>query len=115
MPQQGFHEAVWALVRQVPPGRVATYGQIATLLGSPRLARQVGYALAGAFRADVPVPWQRVINAQGRISERGDFGRVQEQRALLESEGVEFDPTGRIDLTRFVWPFDGVDLADYGA
>ncbi len=107
---------MFAVVRQVPPGYVTTYGQVATLLGSPRVARQVGYAMAGADHADADVPWHRVINAQGAISDRGDFGRVEEQRARLEAEGIEFNDNGRVDLKRFrysfpdfVWPEQPVD------
>ena len=109
----GFHERVFAVVRQVPPGKVTTYGQVATLLGSPRVARQVGYAMAGAGRAAEPVPWHRVINAQGAISDRGDFGRVQEQRALLEAEGIEFNDRGHIDLKRFRWHFPDFEWPDH--
>ena len=101
----GFHERVFAVVRLVPAGKVTTYGQVATLLGSPRVARQVGFAMAGAGRAKQPVPWHRVINAQGAISNRGDFGRVEEQRALLEAEGVEFDEHDHVDLKRYRWHF----------
>ena len=104
----GFHARVYALVRQVPPGHVATYGQIATLLGSPRVARQVGYAMAACSGADEPVPWHRIINAQGKISHRGDVLRAEEQRARLEAEGVEFDDTHRVDLRRFRWNFPDV-------
>jgi methylated-DNA-protein-cysteine methyltransferase related protein len=107
----GFHGRVWTLVRQVPSGHVATYGQIATLLGSPRVARQVGYAMA-AVRPEHDVPWHRIINAQGRISHRGDFGRAQHQRELLEAEGVVFDETDRIDLARFRWGFSDVPWPD---
>ncbi len=101
----GFHARVFALVRQIPAGHVATYGQIATLLGSPRVARHVGFAMAAAGHAETPVPWHRVVNAQGRISHRGDFGRAQEQHDLLRAEGVDIDARGRIDLKRFRWTF----------
>jgi methylated-DNA-protein-cysteine methyltransferase related protein len=103
------------MVRRVPRGYVVTYGQIATLLGSPRVARQVGYAMA-AVRPGDDVPWHRVINAQGRISHRGDVGRAQRQRELLEAEGVVFDQSERVDLQRhrwgfpdFEWPEDPID------
>lgn len=96
----GFHERVFAVVREIPRGRVATYGQIGGILGSRRVARQVGFAMA-AVEPRHRVPWHRVVNAQGRIS--GDDERVARQRALLEREGVEFDRTGRIDLRRFGW------------
>ncbi|MBL4685625.1 MAG: MGMT family protein [Nannocystaceae bacterium] len=112
----GFHARVFAVVRQVPAGQVTTYGQIATLLGSPRVARQVGFAMAGASHSEQDVPWHRVINAQGAISDRGDFERAQEQRHRLEAEGVEFNERGRVDLSRFrctfpdfVWPAKPID------
>ena len=101
----GFHERVFELVRKVPAGHVATYGQIATLLGSPRVARHVGFAMAGAGNSAEPVPWHRIINAKGTISHRGDFGRAQEQRDRLESEGVQFDDRDRVDLRRYRWDF----------
>ncbi len=96
----GFNARVYALVRQVPPGRVTTYGDVAAALGSPRVARQVGFALAALprARADDEVPWQRVINARGTISFRGDTARGEHQRALLEGEGVTFDAAGRVPL-----------------
>ena len=97
----GFHAKVFAMVRRVPPGRVATYGQIAALLGSPRVARQVGFALAGAWRVELddPVPWHRIINTKGGISTQGDSSL--DQRALLEDEGIEFRANGTVDLERF--------------
>jgi methylated-DNA-protein-cysteine methyltransferase-like protein len=95
------YEAVWALVRNVPPGRVATYGQLATLLGSPRGARQVGFAMFFAGLTDVP--WHRVVNARGEISHGGHPDRPAVQRALLEAEGVAFDDAGRIDLGQYGW------------
>jgi len=108
---KGFNERVYTLVRQVPPGFVTTYGQIATLLGSPRVARQVGFAMAGALSAKSPVPWHRVINAQGRISHRGDVVRAEEQRMLLEAEGVIFG-NDSVDLKRFKWHFPDYDGAE---
>jgi methylated-DNA-protein-cysteine methyltransferase-like protein len=95
-------ELIYAMVDRIPPGQVATYGQIARLLGQPRGARQVGYALA-ALSPDSPVPWHRVVNAQGRISPRGLDGAHDLQRLLLEDEGVAFDVQSRIDLSRFAW------------
>jgi alkylated DNA nucleotide flippase Atl1 len=92
----GFHGRVYALVAQVPPGRVTTYGDVAAALGTPRVARQVGWALA-ACRDDA-VPWHRVINAKGTISFRGDTPRAVLQRARLEDEGVGFDAEGRVAL-----------------
>jgi methylated-DNA-protein-cysteine methyltransferase related protein len=106
----GFHGRVFELVREVPAGWVTTYGHIATLLGSPRVARHVGWALAASSNADEPVPWQRVINSRGRISYRSDTLRGGEQRQLLEAEGVTFDARGRVDLKAFGWKFPGRTL-----
>jgi methylated-DNA-protein-cysteine methyltransferase related protein len=89
-------------VRRIPKGRVATYGQIACLAGIPRQPRQVGYALA-ALRDDHPVPWHRVVNSKGAISQRSESGFEELQRILLEGEGVVFDAKGRISLSRFRW------------
>jgi methylated-DNA-protein-cysteine methyltransferase-like protein len=112
----GFNARVYAVVRQCPAGFVTTYGQVATLLGSPRVARHVGFALAALVHVDEPVPWHRVINAQGRISHRGDVARATQQERLLKREGVKFDLRGRVDLRRFLytdpdfrWPEDPVD------
>jgi methylated-DNA-protein-cysteine methyltransferase-like protein len=97
-----FFTRVWALVRQVPRGRVVTYGQVAHALGEPRGARTVGWAMRAAPEG---LPWHRVINADGRISPAvRDPGDLDLQRALLEAEGVRFDPGGRIDLRRYRWP-----------
>ncbi len=101
----GFHARVAAAVRLVPAGRVTTYGDVAGVLGSPRVARQVGWALA-ALPADSDVPWQRVINAQGRISYRGDSLRGHEQQQRLEAEGITFTDSGRVagfDQLRWDW------------
>ncbi len=100
----GFHERVYEVVRRVPEGRVTTYGDVASALGSPRVARHVGWALA-ACRAD-DVPWHRVINAKGRVSHRGDVGRGSLQQTLLEAEGISFDDTGRLDLRALRWQHD---------
>lgn len=97
------HEQVYELVRRVPEGRVATYGQIAELAGFPRHARQVGYALAALKGHEGDVPWHRVVNAAGRISSRFDAGSEDYQRLLLEEEGVAFNARGRIDLRRYRW------------
>lgn len=99
----GFHARVYAVVRQVPAGFVTTYGQVATLLGSPRVARHVGFALAALSPDHEPVPWHRVINSQGRISHRDDA----DQQRMLEDEGVSFDERGRVDLRRFLYTFPG--------
>ncbi len=96
-----LYRAAWQLVRQIPPGRVMTYGQIATLLGTPRAARAVGYSMFFVRGADVP--WQRVVNAKGQISLGGDVDRPALQRELLLAEGIEFSTEGRIDLAARLW------------
>jgi methylated-DNA-protein-cysteine methyltransferase-like protein len=98
----GRNARVYAVVRRIPSGRVATYGQIAKLAGLGGAARQVGYALA-ALPAHSAVPWHRVINAQGTISMRKQSGPDLEQRLLLENEGVRFDAGGRASLDTFGW------------
>lgn len=99
------YRAIYDVVRRIPRGRVATYGQVAGLAGLPGHARQVGYALH-ALRSpeEDDVPWHRVINARGEISLRGAAGLAgQAQRQLLEAEGVVFDPRGRVDLSVCRW------------
>lgn len=99
------YSRIYAVVKKIPRGRVATYGQIAALAGMPRHARQAGYALA-ATPEGMKIPWHRVINAQGRISLRlrqWDSGSDDYQRILLEAEGVVFDRSGRVDLKCFRW------------
>jgi methylated-DNA-protein-cysteine methyltransferase-like protein len=97
----GDYARIYAAVRRIPRGRVATYGQIASLAGLPGHARQVGYALNAL--EDERVPWHRVVNAQGRISLRAVSGAEFEQQRRLESEGVEFDATGRLSIARYQW------------
>jgi methylated-DNA-protein-cysteine methyltransferase-like protein len=96
-----FFGQVYAVVLCIPPGRVATYGQIARMLEQPHAARTVGWAMR-ALPEGSGVPWFRVVNAAGRISLRGSEG-VAEQRRLLEAEGVSFGHDGRIDLLCFGW------------
>jgi methylated-DNA-protein-cysteine methyltransferase-like protein len=97
-----FRERVLSVIRAVPEGRVVTYGQVAELAGSPRAARQVGGVLYGLRDSEEDIPWQRVVNAGGKISTYR-IGSGELQRALLESEGVGFDEEGRIDLGRYRW------------
>jgi methylated-DNA-protein-cysteine methyltransferase-like protein len=92
---------IYSVIRRVPRGRVATYGQIARIAGLPGHARQVGYALH-ALTSATAVPWQRVVNAAGAISLRPMRGGIS-QRLLLEKEGVRFDARGRIPLEKFGW------------
>lgn len=94
------YAAIYRVIRGIPRGRVATYGQVALLCGLPGRARQVGYALH-ALPHGSPVPWQRVLNARGELSLDDEAG--ERQRKLLTGEGVEFDERGRVDLRRFQW------------
>lgn len=94
-----FHRAVYRLVEQIPRGRVATYGQLAVLLGYPRAARAVGYAMK---HCPSGLPWHRVVNAQGGISLRGNVASMVTQRVLLEQEGVTVRG-GRTRLDRYRW------------
>lgn len=102
--EPSFFERVYRVVKQIPRGKVASYGQIAALLGHPQAARTVGWALNALTSAQAnEVPWQRVINSVGRISlSRADLS-ADIQRALLEDEGVEFDEREHVDLRRFGW------------
>jgi methylated-DNA-protein-cysteine methyltransferase-like protein len=102
MKRSETYERIYEVVRQVPPGRVVTYGQVAAFAGMPGQARLVGYAL-NSLPDDHDVPWQRVINAKGRISERGNPEWEEFQRILLEAEGVVFNDDGVISLRRYRW------------
>jgi methylated-DNA-protein-cysteine methyltransferase-like protein len=99
---EGTHARIYAVVRRIPRGRVATYGQVAALAGLRGQARLVGYALAALADA-ARVPWQRVINAKGEVSPRAEPGRERLQRAILEREGVSFDAKGRVRFARYGW------------
>jgi methylated-DNA-protein-cysteine methyltransferase-like protein len=96
---KGFDTAVYRLVARIPRGHVATYGQIAALLGYPRSARAVGRAMK---HAPGHLPWHRVVNAQGGISRRANVGGMLTQRVLLEQEGV-VARRGRIRLREHRW------------
>ena len=109
-----FRERVYDIVRRIPEGCVLAYGDVAAAAGSPRAARQVGYALAaldggGCDKDGVSVPWQRVIRTTGHIAFQGDVVRGPLQRRLLEDEGVEFDGD-RVPMARFRWQPDLEDL-----
>ena len=94
------YAAIYAVVRRIPRGKVASYGQVARLAGLPGRARQVGYALH-ALPAGTRLPWHRVVNAQGKVSRRRRPGSELTQRILLEREGVRFGAGGRIDRSLF--------------
>jgi methylated-DNA-protein-cysteine methyltransferase related protein len=96
------YQRIYAVVRRIPPGRVATYGQVATLAGLAGHARQVGYALH-ALPSETGIPWHRVVNASGGISARSVPGGELVQRMLLEREGVRLDLRGRVPLARVRW------------
>ncbi len=97
------YRAIYRTVKRIPKGRIATYGQVASLAGVPGAARQVGYALH-ALKEGNSVPWHRVVNARGAISKRSSGWSAEiDQRLLLEAEGVKFDAVGRIQLARFQW------------
>lgn len=97
------YRRIYDAVRQIPPGFVCTYGDIAAMVGLPGRARQVGYALH-ALPKDSDVPWHRVINAKGMISTGGGYPPEKApQRKLLEAEGVEFDAKGKVDLDVYGW------------
>lgn len=98
---KGTYETIYRVIRRIPRGHVATYGQIATLARLRGRARQVGYALH-AVPTEARVPWHRVINAQGKISPRKS-GESNEQRTLLEKEGVVFDAEGRVSFRQYGW------------
>ena len=99
-----YREQVYRLVRQIPAGRVMTYGQIAYLLGEGYTPRTVGFVMHGANEENTP--WHRVINAQGRCS----TGRIvippDKQQRMLEAEGIEFDSRARCRLDRYQWSPD---------
>ncbi|MGI9148804.1 MAG: MGMT family protein [Chloroflexota bacterium] len=96
-------ESVYAVVLEVPSGYVITYGFIARLLGDPRKAREVGWAMAATPRRRPPIPAHRVVNVRGELSGGPAFGGYEVQRALLEEEGVGFLGNGRVDLDRHLW------------
>jgi methylated-DNA-protein-cysteine methyltransferase-like protein len=96
------YERIYATVKRIPRGRVATYGQIATVAGLDGHARQVGYALHNLpDRSDVP--WHRVLNARGEVSPRSSGDSHELQRMLLEGEGVKFSKAGRVLLEKYRW------------
>jgi methylated-DNA-protein-cysteine methyltransferase related protein len=96
-----LYQRIYAVVRQIPPGKVATYGQIAEIIGCS--ARMVGYAMAALKHIDAPdVPWQRVVNRMGKISILDPFGKSI-QRQILEEEGVSFSKSDQIDFREYGW------------
>ena len=96
------YQKIYDTIKRIPSGKVATYGQIARLADLPKQARMVGYALYSLPEGQ-DIPWHRVINARGEISQLPDPEWKTKQRYLLESEGVVFDSNGRIPLDKFQW------------
>src|SRR5262245_697868 len=100
---KGAYTKIYTAVKKIPRGKVATYGQIAALCGLAGHARQVGYALS-ALRDDMDdVPWQRVVNSKGEISERSFGDCADGQRVLLEEEGIVFSLDSKIDMPQYQW------------
>ena len=99
--KESMYCRIYSVVNMVPPGKVATYGQIARIAGRCS-ARNVGYAMS-SVSSDSDVPWHRVINSRGRISVRSSGEACTAQGRMLESEGVVFSTAGTVDLERFGW------------
>ena len=93
-------EKIYEVVKSIPEGKVATYGQVALLAGNPRWARVVGYALHVNPEPGI-IPCHRVVNREGKVAPGFAFGGEGIQRQLLESEGIVFEPNGRIDLEKY--------------
>jgi methylated-DNA-protein-cysteine methyltransferase related protein len=104
---KSYRERVYELVKQIPSGHVMTYGQVANILGEGYTARTVGFVMHGADTDNVP--WQRVINSQGKCSTGKMTIPVNLQQSMLEQEGVVFDAKGRCDLGKYLWHPEGVE------
>lgn len=95
-------ERIYEVVKQIPKGKVASYGQVAMMAGNPRWSRVVGYALH--VNPDPEnIPCYRVVTKLGELSQAFAFGGINRQRALLEADGVEFDDCGRVVMQKFAW------------
>lgn len=101
--RDGFFQRAYDVVRQIPRGRVATYGQVARMLGEPRKARFVGFAMHQSPGMAKGVPCHRVVFKDGSLAPGFAFGGPDEQRRMLQEEGVDFLPDGRVDMKRFLW------------
>ena len=97
-----IYDLIYEVVKRIPRGKVATYGQVAEIAGLPRQARLVGYALHN-LKEGSDIPWQRVINSKGGISNYGDPEWTKYHRSLLESEGINFSANNRINLKIYGW------------
>jgi methylated-DNA-protein-cysteine methyltransferase-like protein len=103
-----FSDRVVTVVRSIPVGRVATYGEVAAVSGSPRAARGVGSVLSG--KIEEGIPWWRVVNRSGALTIPSHLGLRTLQRTLLESEDVHFDADGRVDMTRHRWVAEATEI-----
>lgn len=110
MTTSSFYVKVYKVVQRIPAGKVTSYGRVAKMLGSPNAARAVGYALSALKHPDTntqyssaTVPWQRVVNSQGRISIHHREATAQKQAHILREEGVEVDENLRINLDKYLW------------
>lgn len=108
--EQSYREKVYEIVRQIPAGKVMTYGQIADILGEGYTARTVGYVMHAANSQNVP--WQRVINSQGGCSTDKITMQLKLQQNLLEQEGVVFNASDRCDLKVYRWTPEGYEEED---
>ena len=100
MEHLSFQERVWQIIAAIPPGKVTTYGDIARLAGSPRAARQVGGVLRRLPEGS-RLPWHRVINSTGKISQQGDD--LLRQRDALAAEGIDVSDDGKLSLQHYRW------------
>jgi len=107
MSDDGFFSRVYEVVRQIPEGRVASYGQVARLVGEPRKARFVGFAMHGSPGMAGGVPCHRVVFKDGSFAPGFAFGGPDVQRSMLEEEGVGFLADGRVDMEAFQWEVFG--------
>jgi len=114
LPFEDVYTRVYEIVGLIPSGKVATYGQIAQIVGPPCDARMAGWALR-AMPGGLHIPWQRVINARGEISSQFREAEARLQRELLGQEGIEFDARDRVDMNRFQWEGPDADwLREHG-
>lgn len=97
-----FYDKVYEVVKQIPEGKVATYGQIAFLCNSPHAARAVGYALH-ANPDPANIPCHRVVNREGNLAKAFVFGGINEQKVRLEKEGIAFKNPAKVDLEKYLW------------
>lgn len=99
--KENTFEKIYNLVRKIPKGKVGTYGQIAYLLGNPRLSRVVGYAMSSCPYNDVPC--HRILNRFGKLSKSFGIEGTEKQKIMLESEGIFVDKNNRVDLKKYIW------------